>query len=98
MDPRTACAALRSGRRLDLLYHGFRRVVEVHAVGVTDEGQAVMLAWQVRGGSVSHVPTGWKLFRLDAIRDAAPTDEASSAPRPGYNGGGQAMARTICAL
>jgi len=98
MEPEAACNLLHSGKRLGALYHGFPRVVEIHAVGFTEEGHAVMLVWQVRGGSVSHVPTGWKLFRLDEIGEAGPTDEPSTAPRPGYNGGGPAMARTLCEL
>ncbi len=86
-----ACEALRSGRRLELCYNGFSRVVEVHAVGLTREGNWVMRVWQVRGGSVHGEPVGWKLLRLDEASSGQMLDEAASVPRPGYARGDKQM-------
>jgi hypothetical protein len=98
MSPKTACDALHAGQRLLIVYHGFSRLVEVHAVGYTEEGHAVMLVWQVGGGSLSNRPVGWKLLRLDEISSYRIAGEPSAAPRPGYNGGGKAMATMLCRL
>ena len=64
----TACEALRDGKCLELRYDGFVRVVEVHAVGRSKANRLLIRVWQVRGGSVSGEPAGWKLFALDEIR------------------------------
>jgi hypothetical protein len=44
----TACDALRQRKRLELRYDGYTRVVEVHAVGSTKDGNDIMRVWQVR--------------------------------------------------
>jgi hypothetical protein len=86
-----AVDALRQGKRLELRYDGFSRVVEVHAVGSTAEGNDVMRVWQVRGGSESGERVGWKLLRLDEAFAASVTDEESEAPRHGYKRGDKVM-------
>jgi hypothetical protein len=86
-----ACEALNSGRCLELRYDGYTRVVEVHAVGTSTAGNPVMRVWQVRGGSVSNEPVGWKLMRLDEARSVQVLDEKSAAPRPGYKPGDKGM-------
>jgi YD repeat-containing protein len=94
----TACDALRAGKRLELRYDGYSRVVEVHAAGYTKDGNAIMRVWQVRGGSVSGERTGWKLMRADETFSAHIIDEASDAPRQGYKHGDSAMDRIVCEL
>lgn len=96
MDTQTACEALRTARCLEIRYDGYTRIVEVHAVGYSTEGHALMRVWQVRGGSVSGERAGWKLLRLDETRGLAITSEASSAPRPGYRKNDAAMSRVVC--
>lgn len=98
MHSEVACEALRRGICLELQYNGYARVVEVHAVGISTAGNPVMRAWQVRGGSVSNEPVGWKLMRLDEAVAAVLTDEKSGAPRPGYKPGDKGMQRIICQL
>jgi len=98
MFPQTACEALDTGRCLEIRYDGFTRTVEVHAVGTTKEGNAVMRVWQVRGGSVHNEPIGWKLLRLDETLGLTILDEASQAPRPGYRRNDRVMQNIICQL
>jgi len=95
MDASTACAALLAGKRLELRYDGFSRVVEVHAVGMTKEHNWIMRVWQVRGGSVHDEPVGWKSMRLAASFSARIIKEKSMAPRPGYKPGDRAMSGGI---
>ncbi|MBA1158925.1 hypothetical protein [Microvirga mediterraneensis] len=94
----TAVDALRSGRRLEIRYDGYIRVVEVHACGYTPKGHAVMRVWQVRGGSVSGERAGWKLLRLDETRGLQILDEPSEAPRPQYKKGDRDMARILAQI
>jgi hypothetical protein len=96
MQTQTACEALRTGKRLAIQYDGFSRIVEVHAVGFTKEGNAVMRVWQVSGGSARSEPTGWKLLTVGEARAFAITGDASAAPRIGYKRGDPAMSRIIC--
>lgn len=86
-----ACKAIKSRKRLELDYHGFRRIVEVHSVGRSLEKALVTRTWQVRGGSLGGEPVGWKLMLLDEISNAHLIDERSMAPRPDYNPNDPAM-------
>jgi len=92
------CAALHAGKRLQLSYDDNTRVVEVHAVGLTKDGNAIMRVWQVRGGSQSGETQGWKLLRLDEARGGNIIEEKSQAPRHGYRHGDNAMASINCQL
>jgi YD repeat-containing protein len=98
MWAQVACEALQSGQVLELRYDGFSRSVEVHAVGVTKEGNGLMRVWQVSGGSASNEPVGWKLLRLDEASGAVVTHQRSLAPRQGYKRGNPAMRRISCQL
>lgn len=93
-----ACDALQAGKRLAVTYDGFTRIVEVHAVGTSTAGNPVMRAWQVRGGSASGEPVGWKIMRLDKTWHYAITDEPSEAPRSGYKPGDSAIKFIRCQI
>ena len=90
-----ACAAMSLGKCLEIHYSGFSRVVEVHAVGYSTAGNPVMRVWQIRGGSVSNEPVGWKLMRLDEAVSVGQLAEASQAPRPGYRPGDRGMSQIL---
>jgi len=94
----TACRALRDGKCLELSYDGFSRIVEVHAAGISNDNQAIMLAYQVRGGSKSNEPVGWKIMHLNEALNARLTDEDSNAPRRGYKRGHKAFRSFNCQL
>jgi len=93
-----ACEALRRRKILELKYDGFSRCVEVHAVGVSKTGHIVMCCWQVRGGSVSNEPIGWKLMKLADVSSAVVINEPSQAPRLGYRKGDSRMVQITCEI
>lgn len=90
------CDTIRAQKCLEVRYDGFTRIVEVHAVGYTKEGNVIARVWQVRGGSNSNERVGWKLLRLDEAFSAHMIDEKSEAPRRGYKRGDVAMSRIAC--
>jgi hypothetical protein len=98
MFAQTACEALRSGHVLELQYDDYSRMIEVHAVGFTDDDNAVMRVWQVSGGSVGNAPVGWKLLRLDEASGASVTQQRSMAPRDGYKADDPVMNVITCQL
>lgn len=96
MSVQIACEALRCQRRLELRYDGFTRVVEVHAVGLSKDGNDIMRVWQVKGGSSGSNSTGWKLLRVREASALRILDEPSDAPRDQYRRGDRAMAKIFC--
>jgi hypothetical protein len=99
LDLQTACTALRAKVCLQVSYDRYMRVVEVHACGYTKENRAIARVWQVRGGSASDEPVGWKLLRLDeAAGGLVLRDEQSQAPRHGYKPNYRAIARIVCQI
>jgi hypothetical protein len=91
----TACEALRRRKVLELHYGGFSRSIEVHAVGWTKLGHAVLRGWQVSGGAGRGEKLGWKLLELGEASGAELSPQGSEAPRPGYKRGDAAMVRII---
>ena len=98
MSVRAACDALKRQRRLELRYDGYTRIVEVHAVGVSKDGNDIMRVWQVRGGSSGNEFVGWKLLRVREASAVHVLDEKSDAPRDRYRRGDSAMAKIICEI
>ena len=91
-----ACEAIAKARRLALTYAGHDRVIEVHVAGYTRQDEPLMRAWQVRGGSESGEPVGWKMFRMQDVSTMRLTAERSLAPRPDYEPSDPAIVRIVC--
>jgi len=92
----TACAALESGRCLEIRYETCTRIVEVHRVGISPSGGHILAGWQV-SGLVGERP-GWKLLNLDEALELSVTDIASRAPRPDYRRGAKQFIGIICQI
>ena len=92
------CDAIRLNRCLEVTYDRFSRIVEVHAVGFSAEGNGLMRVWQVSGGSSSGEGSGWKLLRLDEVMSFRLSEEVSQAPRKGYRRGDKALAKIVCEM
>jgi len=90
-----AIKAMQEGKRVSLSYHGEKRLVEVHALGLSRKSKPCVRVYQVIGGSVFSDTTGWKMMLLSDIEDAKITDELSAAPRPGYHPGDRGMSAIL---
>lgn len=91
-----AARALRTQRQLELRYATYSRRVEVHAIGYSRTGRAIVRAW-VRSGRRGEAK-GWKVLDLAEVQEAAIADEASGAPRKGYRRSDRVFDRIICEL
>jgi hypothetical protein len=95
MNTEIPCEAIRLAVCLAIEYNGYSRIVEVHALGLSKEGNGLLRVWQVSGGSVGGERAGWKLLRLDEATSCRLCDEPSQAPRSGYKRGDKALSRII---
>lgn len=76
--------AIQSKKCVSIQYGGHKRIVEVHAMGITKRGHPVARGWQISGGSNGSGQSGWKLFRLDRGKQISLLNQGSKAPREGY--------------
>jgi len=83
---------------LSFTYHGYPRVIEPHAYGMSRAGNDVLRCYQIRGGSESGDPVDWKLMTTKDIVGLTILDESFSGPRPGYRRGDRGMTRIYCEL
>lgn len=90
-----AVQAMKQGKRIKLSYHGEERLVEVHALGTSTKGKPCTRVFQVVGGSVFSATSGWKMLSVADIDDPQLVDDASLAPRPGFNPGDRGMSSII---
>jgi hypothetical protein len=90
-----ACEAIRANKRIQLIYRGHTRKVEVHSVGVAENGKIMMLSYQVEGGSNGKKKVGWRRMNLNEVESIIILDEASEAPRSGYKGGVRGIIEVI---
>jgi len=91
-----ACAALETGRCLEIRYENCTRVVEVHRVGISPHGAHILAGWQVSGPANER--PGWKLLNLDEALELGLTDIDSGAPRSDYRRGAKHFIGIICQL
>jgi hypothetical protein len=82
-----AIEALKSGRRLSLVYDDCFRLVDVHTVGTTTAGRPAMSVFQVDGQTNTPPIPDWRLFCFDECFNVTVTDVPSTAPHPDYKKG-----------
>ena len=91
------CEAIHHRRRVRFWYRGGIRTVEPHAYGVDAGGHPILRAYQTSGYSRSS-PEGWKLFRVDELKEFASLRDTFSGPRDGYMRNDPTMPKIYCEL
>jgi hypothetical protein len=66
-------------------YHGLRRTVEPHLVGVHEAGEAVLLGYQTSGASEGGDLPGWRMFIVSEVDEVELEDRDFPGPRPDFN-------------
>jgi hypothetical protein len=79
--------AIEKRKLLEFNYQGFYRVVEPHTYGIFSNGNELLIAFQVDGGSKSRKPPFWSNFQLSEIEDLSIMEESFIEPREGYKRG-----------
>lgn len=90
--------AMQRGLAISFNYDGKRRVVEPHALGISNtDGGVLLRAYQVAGDSSRPLPQ-WVMFKLAKVTGLTPTFIESHAPRDGYKMNDQSMGDMIAEL
>jgi len=97
MEEHEIYTAIHKRRRVRFWYRGGVRVVEPYAYGVADSGRPILRGYQVSGYSHAHAQ-GWKLFRVEEIREFALLDETFAEPHDGYMRNDPTMTKIYCEL
>jgi len=79
--------AIEKMKLLEFNYQGFYRVVEPHTFGMFNNGNELLIAYQIDGGSKSRKPPFWSSFQLTEIEDLSISQESFSEPIDGYKKG-----------
>ncbi len=90
----TLCEAIAARKVVAFTYKGRRRTAQPHILGVDHEGEVILSAWQLSGGS----GVAFRTYRLSALSDLAPTAERFARPRPEYNPRHAIFAKIACQL
>ncbi len=69
------CSAIQSKQMIQFNYEDSTRIAEPYCYGESKTGNEVLRAFQVKGGSKSGIPSGWKLFRASKMENITITDE-----------------------
>lgn len=76
--------AIHQKRLLKLRYYGYFRMVEPHAYGLDNVGDAILVCYQVGGDGLSGAADGWKRLKLYEAVSIAETADVFTGPRPDY--------------
>ncbi|MDZ4784859.1 MAG: hypothetical protein SGJ02_02160 [bacterium] len=76
-------AAINTKKVLSIIYDGYGRIVEPHAIGTSTEGCILLRAFQSEGGSNHGGIPEWRLFDVSKIGRLDTTGCRFSAPRQG---------------
>lgn len=91
------CEAIHHQRRVRFWYRGGVRTVEPYAYGIDAGGHPILRAYQTSGYSRSSAE-GWKLFRVDELKDFATLSDTFPSPRDGYMRNDPTMSKIYCEL
>ena len=97
MEGHEICDAIHKHRRVRFWYQGGIRTVEPYAYCVADGGHPILRAYQVSGYSHSR-EHGWKLFRVDEIKEFTTLEETFEGPQEGYMRNDPMMTKIYCEL
>lgn len=79
--------AIENKKLLEFNYQGFYRVVEPHTFGEFNNGNELLIAFQVDGESSSRKPPFWSSFKIIEIEDICIMERSFLKPREGYKRG-----------
>ncbi len=92
------CRAIRERLVLSLVYESLRRSVEPHAYGVNNENHELLRCWEI-GEEGQSRGFGWRLLRVDEVRQISVTRLRFVGQRSGYERPDKVFSRMIyCAL
>ena len=97
MDEHEICDAIHKRHRVQFWYRGGVRTVEPYAYGAGDGGHPILRAYQVSGYSRSS-GRGWKLFRVEEIREFTTLVETFDGPQDGYMRNDPTMTTIYCEI
>ena len=90
--------AIRNRQVLTIDYDGYQRSIEPHAYGIRNDGNELLRAYQIGGGSDSGEQQGWKLFDLAKAGSMSATQRTFSSARQAYKRGDIAMSQIYAEL
>jgi hypothetical protein len=93
----TICSAIKNKQELELTYHGYRREVQPHALGINDHGDEVLRCYQTKGRSESSNQSGWKLLLIKEISFLYNLN-VGFLTHPQYKRNDKSMKQVICEI
>lgn len=76
--------AIQEKRCLTLRYYGCTYLVEPHAYGLDEEGDALLICYQVGRNEIAMGPYGWRQILLDQVPLMSLSARQFVQPRSGY--------------
>lgn len=90
------CSAIGTRRLVAFTYGGHKRVVEPYTYGLLRDGRRALCGYQIRGGSGSGSPAGWRTFDGAKMRGLVMLPGHFPGSRKEYRRGDRAFARIFC--
>ncbi len=92
------CEAIKNRNVLEFTYHGYPRVVEPHAYGLSQASNEVIRCYQTGGLSHSRIVPCWQLMKVDDIEFLTVREKHFVGERIGYVKGDVDMPTIFCEL
>ena len=90
--------AIENKKTLEFNYQGFYRIVEPHTLGVFNNGNILLIAYQTDGESKSRKAPFWSTFLINEIEDLLILEDTFLEPREGYKKGDARFMEIYCEL